>query len=224
MFLSVTTTMYPSCYSTQHVDHAVFVAGQQQDFISPQSDRPKLKSALKWSKDIGKEAEATDKRIQRRRGHEHGLKIRKSRCLETVDDEPARNPAAVHVTTARDSYGHHAHAYRPCHEAYEADSEREVCLQPFDHTHSAVPPLTRFSTQFDRYADCIMSDLVRFLSGLRTVDVVKLILRCFRQSTRSAIGAPIDVDAEAEDSLASLFVIEDDAWDCGDVEVSVATV
>lgn len=171
MSSSVTTTMYSSCHSTQHVDHAVFVAGQQQDFISPQSDRPKLKSALKWPKDISKEAEATDKRIKRRRGHEHGSKIRKSRRLETVDDEPARNPAAVHVTTARDSYGHHAHAYRPCHEAYEADSEREVRLQPFDHTHSAVPPLTRFSTQFDRYVDSIMSDLVRLLCDLRTAYV-----------------------------------------------------
>ena len=99
------------------------------------------------------------------------MKIRKSRCLETDDDEPPRFPPAVRVTTARDSYGHHAHAYRPRHEAYEAATEREVRLQPFDHTHSAVPPLIRFTTQFDRYVDCIMSELVRFVSVMRAQGV-----------------------------------------------------
>lgn len=41
------------------------------------------------------------------------------------------------------------------------------------------------------------------------------------QSTRSAIGVPIDIDIEAEDPFANLFVIGDsDESDCGDVDVS----
>ena len=118
------------------------------------------------------EPEGNERRKWRRQEYQQeGAQGRPGRCLETDSDEHARNPRALSVTTARDFYGHHAHAYRPRHEAYEPATEREVRLQPFDHTHPAVPPLIRFTTQFDRYVDCIMSELVRFVSVMRAQGV-----------------------------------------------------
>lgn len=166
MFSSISTTMYSSRCCTKHVDHASLVAGQQQDFISPQSCESRRKPPSVWPEvnNARRDGEGTARRQRRRRGVERGTKIRTARCLETVDDEHLGNinAPAVHVATARDSYGHHAHAYRPRHEAYEGHAERTVRTRPFDRHHSAEPPLTRFTTQLDRYVEYIMNEPVRF--------------------------------------------------------------
>lgn len=62
---------------------------------------------------------------------------------------------------ARDAYGHHAHAYRLRHEAYETGPAQEGENNPLTLDYSATAPLANSSTYFDQYVEHIMDNLVR---------------------------------------------------------------
>ncbi|KAI0346846.1 hypothetical protein BDW22DRAFT_464632 [Trametopsis cervina] len=59
-------------------------------------------------------------------GHESSSRAQRSCRLDTDSDELCQIPTAASVATARDTHGHHAHTYRPAHEAYEREPARPV--------------------------------------------------------------------------------------------------